>query len=69
MNSMKRHKDLTPKDESQVGRCPRCCMQEGEAGGALDAETGMLEGHWILRRGGWWGGVRCRKGRLEGAGC
>ena len=44
-------------------------MQEGEAGGALDAETGMLEGHWILRRGGWWGGVRCRKGRLEGAGC
>ena len=30
MNSMKRHKDLTPKDESQVGRCPICYWGRAE---------------------------------------
>ena len=30
MNSMKRHKDLTPKDESQVGRCPICYLGRAE---------------------------------------
>ena len=30
MNSMKRHKDLTPEDESQVERCPICYWGRAE---------------------------------------
>ena len=30
MNRMKRHKDLKPEDESQVGRCPICYWGRAE---------------------------------------